>query len=128
VESEEPAGTVVDQDPSAGAFVPKGTTVTLSVSKGPKTSRVPDVTSLAQADAVSALRASKFKVQIVSQDVSDATQDGVVLTQDPGGGSQAPQRSTVTITVGKFVAPPPPPPPPPPPVSPPPPEPPAPPP
>jgi beta-lactam-binding protein with PASTA domain/predicted Ser/Thr protein kinase len=105
VASEEPAETVVDQEPAAGSFVPKGTTVTLSVSKGPQTLRVPDVTSQAQADAVSTLKASHFKVRIVSQETPDPTQDGVVLTQEPEGGAQAPKNSTVTITVGRFVAP-----------------------
>ena len=43
VESDQPADTVVDQSPSGTA--PQGSTITLSVSKGPKTSSVPDVTS-----------------------------------------------------------------------------------
>ena len=34
VHSEEPVNTVVAQDPGAGISIPKGSTVTLSVSKG----------------------------------------------------------------------------------------------
>ena len=102
VESEEPRGIVVDQSPAAGTFQAPKTTITLSVSKGPTTSTVPTVTSLAQADAVEQLKASGFRVRIVSQPVTDPNQDGIVQTQDPAGGTQKPPGSTVTIAVGRF--------------------------
>jgi len=103
VDSNEPAGTVVDQNPDAGTFQAPGTTVTLRVSKGPTTSIVPTVTSLSQSDAQAQLRASGFRVHIVRQDVTDPNQDGIVQTQDPAGGTQAPPGSTVTIAVGRFT-------------------------
>jgi serine/threonine-protein kinase len=102
VDSDQPANTVVAQSPDAGTYQPPGATITLSVSKGPTTSTVPDVTSLSQADAVTQLRASGFKVSIVSQPVTDSSQDGIVQTQDPAGSTKAPPGSTVTIAVGKF--------------------------
>jgi eukaryotic-like serine/threonine-protein kinase len=103
VDSNEPAGTVVDQSPDAGTFQLPGTTVTLRVSKGPTTSIVPTVTSLSQSDAQAQLRASGFRVRIVPQDVADPNQEGIVQTQDPAGGTQAPPGSTVTIAVGRFT-------------------------
>ena len=105
VESNEPKGTVVDQSPDAGTFQNPGTTIMLRVSKGPTTSTVPDVTSQSQSDAQAQLRASGFRVQIVTQPVTDPNQDGLVQTQDPPGGTQAPAGSTVTIAVGKFAEP-----------------------
>jgi eukaryotic-like serine/threonine-protein kinase len=102
VESDQPAGTVVAQSPDAGTYQPPGATITLSVAKGPTTSTVPDVTSIAQGDAVAQLRASGFRVHIVSQPVTDPNQDGIVQTQDPAGSTKAPPGSTVTIAVGKF--------------------------
>ena len=102
VESDEPANTVIAQTPDAGTYQPPGATITLNVSKGPKTSTIPDVTSLAQSDAAAQLEASGFKVRIVSQPVTDPNQDGIVQTQDPAGGTKAPPGSTVTIAVGKF--------------------------
>jgi len=102
VESDQPKDTVVDQSPAGGTYQPPGATITLSVSRGPTTSTVPDVTSLAQSDAVAQLRASGFRVHIVSQPVTDPNQDGIVQTQDPAGNSKAPPGSTVTIAVGKF--------------------------
>ena len=102
VESDEPKDTVVAQSPDAGTYQGPGSTITLSVSKGPTTSTVPDVTSIAQSDAVAQLKASGFEVRIVSQPVTDPGQDGIVQTQDPAGGTKGPPGSTVTIAVGKF--------------------------
>jgi serine/threonine-protein kinase len=102
VESDEPKGIVVDQSPEADTFQAPRTTITLSVSKGPTTSTVPTVTSLAQADAVQQLRDSGFRVRVVSQPVSDPDQDGIVQSQDPPGGTQKAPGSTVTIAVGRY--------------------------
>jgi beta-lactam-binding protein with PASTA domain/tRNA A-37 threonylcarbamoyl transferase component Bud32 len=104
VESDQPKDTVVAQSPGPGTYQPPGSTITLSVSKGPTTSTVPDVTSIAQSDAVAQLKASGFEVRIVAQPVTDESQDGIVQTQDPAGGAKAPPGSTVTIAVGKFEA------------------------
>jgi serine/threonine-protein kinase len=103
VKSDDPKGTVVAQSPGPGTFQPPGTTIKLSVSKGPTTSIVPTVTSLSQSDAIAQLRASGFGVKVVPQPVADQNQDGIVQTQDPAGGAQAPAGSVVTIAVGKFV-------------------------
>jgi eukaryotic-like serine/threonine-protein kinase len=102
VQSDQPKDTVIGMDPAPGTYQPPGTTIHLQVSKGPTTSTVPDVTSLSQADAQAQLKASGFQVRIVTQPVTDQSQDGIVQTQDPPGGTKAPPNSTVTIAVGKF--------------------------
>jgi eukaryotic-like serine/threonine-protein kinase len=104
VKSDQPRDTVIGMDPAPGTYQPPRTTIHLQVSKGPTTSTVPDVTSLSQSDAQAQLKASGFGVQIVSQPVTDPTQDGIVQTQNPPGGSKAPPGSVVTIAVGKFGA------------------------
>ncbi len=104
VDSNEAAGVVVGQSPTGNTFAPKGSVVTLSVSKGPTTSGVPDVTSQDEATAVSTLKASGFRVAIVRQDTNDPGSDGIVLSQDPAGGAQAKPGSTVTIVVGRLVS------------------------
>jgi len=105
VKSDAPKDTVVDTSPGVGTLQPPGTTITIMVSKGPTTSTVPDVTSLSQSDAQATLKASGFGVKIVSQPVTDQSQDGIVQTQDPPGGTQQPPGTIVTIAVGKFGAP-----------------------
>jgi serine/threonine-protein kinase len=108
VESDQPKDTVVDQSPSGRA--PRGSTITLSVSKGPKTSTVPDVTSQDEESARSTIESSGFRVQVQRQDVNDPGLGGIVLSQTPTGGKKATQGSVVTITVGRYTQPAPPPP------------------
>src|SRR6266550_460554 len=105
VKSDAPKDTVVDTSPGVGTLQPPRTTITVMVSKGPTTSTVPDVTSLSQSDAQATLKASGFGVKIVSQPVTDQSQDGIVQTQDPPGGSQQSPGTIVTIAVGKFGTP-----------------------
>jgi beta-lactam-binding protein with PASTA domain/tRNA A-37 threonylcarbamoyl transferase component Bud32 len=102
VKSDQPKDTVIGMSPGPGTLQPPNTNIRLTVSKGPTTSMVPDVTSLSQSDAQTQLKASGFKVKIVPQSVSDPSQEGIVQTQDPAGGTQAPPGSLVTIAVGRF--------------------------
>jgi len=107
VDSNEPKGTVVQQDPSANSLQSPGATITLFVSKGPTAAAVPDVTSFSRADAIATLRNSGFKVVVDVVDTTDPTQDGIVLTETPGPGGTAQPGATVTITVGHYTPPPP---------------------
>ena len=103
VDSNQPQGTVVDQNPAANSSVAKGSLVTLSVSKGPTTTAVPSVRGSLRDDATATLQQAGFQVVVVEQNVTDPGMDGVVLRQNPAGGSQAKIGSQVTITVGKLV-------------------------
>src|SRR5262249_44443620 len=102
-ESDQAAGIVTDQTPSGGSASSKGSTVTLTVSKGPSTSAGPDVTSQDYAIAQTTLDNAGFRSKIVFQDTADQTQDGIVISQDPVGGSQAKPNAIVTLFVGRFV-------------------------
>ena len=62
VESDQPAGIVVSQVPSGSSTATKGSTVNLSVSNGPQTTPLPDVTGQTEADAKATLTAAGFKV------------------------------------------------------------------
>jgi serine/threonine-protein kinase len=105
VESDEPAGTVVGQNPAAGSQQGKGSVITLQVSEGPQTSQVPDVSSQTEADARTRLESAGFVVQVVEEIVDNADLDGLVLSQDPEGGADAEQGTTVVIVVGRFEEP-----------------------
>ena len=110
VESDEPAGIVVGQDPNAGASRAKGSTITLRVSEGPKTSAIPDVTSQQEDQARDLLETSGFRVRVVPRDTEDPLSDGNVISQTPPGGRQAKPGAVVTIFVGRLIDPLPPPP------------------
>ncbi len=104
-DAEQPAGIVVGQTPAAGTQQPKGSVITLQVSEGPQTSQIPDVTSLTEADATAQLRQSGFEVQVVEEITEDESLDGLVLSQDPEGGTDAEQGTAVVIVVGRFEPP-----------------------
>ena len=108
VDSTEPANKVIDQLPVGNALVTQGTTVTLTVSKGPPTVPVPDVTNLDLDTAKATLVQAGFKVKVVFTDTQDPTADNHVAAQDPAGLIDAKPGSTVTITVARLTAPPPP--------------------
>jgi serine/threonine-protein kinase len=105
VDSDLAEGIVVSQSPGGGSSSEKGATVTLSVSRGPETSAVPEVTTFDASAAESTLGAAGFRVQIVYENTDDPTLDGVVISQDPLAGTPAEPNSVVTIFVGRYVAP-----------------------
>ncbi len=105
VDSEQEAGVVTSQDPAGGSEGSRGSTVTLSVSRGPSTSAVPDVTTQDYAIAQATLSNQGFRNTVVFEDTADPTQDGIVLSQDPIGGTQAEPNTVVTLFVGRYVEP-----------------------
>jgi beta-lactam-binding protein with PASTA domain len=104
VTSQQPRGTVIAQSPRAGATAKRNVRVALKVSTGPSAPQqaaVPNVVGEEQATARSDLESAGFQVQVVEQETADPSQDGIVIDQDPAGGTQAPQGATVTIVVGR---------------------------
>jgi serine/threonine-protein kinase len=97
-------GTVIRTDPPKGSVQPKGTRVTIFVSSGPQLVSVPTVVGLSQEDATDMLEAAGFVVAVEEQAVEDEGQVGIVQTQSPGADEEAPEGSTVTITVGVLQA------------------------
>ena len=94
-----PTGSVTRTDPAAGTPLKPGTPVTLYVSRGPEPVAVPVVTGKQQAEAQRILSASGFQIT-VTQAFSDTVASGVVISQQPAGGTAA-RGSTVTLTVSK---------------------------
>jgi serine/threonine-protein kinase len=105
-DSNQPKDTVIGQDPSGNTQAPSGTTITLLVSKGPKTITVPDVRGEDVQSAQTRLHGAGFKVAVVTISTTDPTLDGQVISQSPNAGTEANPQSTVTLTVGKYVPPP----------------------
>jgi eukaryotic-like serine/threonine-protein kinase len=104
VDSNEPQNSVVEQSPAPNASAPKGSTISLTVSKGPKSVGVPDVRNLDVGSATSTLQTAGFKVKFSYTTVTDPNQDQIVLDQSPEGGGQAKPGSTVTVVVGRCGA------------------------
>jgi serine/threonine-protein kinase len=100
-----PEGSVISQSPAAGGDVDKGSEVTLTISKGPDLSSVPDVTGLTQAEATGQIQAEGLKVQTKALTVTDQAQNGLVVRQRPQAGTQLKKGRTVVIYIGNFQAP-----------------------
>jgi serine/threonine-protein kinase len=103
-DSTEPQGTVIGQTPPAGQKIGQGSNITLFVSNG-KLKDVPDVTGLSQVDAETQLADAGFKPTARQRPTDQQSDDGIVLSQSPGGGAKRKEGSTVTVTVGKLVTP-----------------------
>ncbi|HUZ82001.1 MAG TPA: Stk1 family PASTA domain-containing Ser/Thr kinase [Gaiellaceae bacterium] len=102
VASDMAQGTVVSEDPPAGTPVPQGSTITLSVSKGPASTQVPDVTGSNQANAEAILTGAGLTPAVIYDPVTDPSQDGIVQSEDPKAGSPAKSGEVVTIHVGQL--------------------------
>ncbi len=102
IQSDQAQGVVVASDPPAGSSVAKGSKVTLSVSKGPAATQIPDVTGQSQADATSLLEGAGLNVAVIIDPVTDPSQDGIVLSTNPPAGADAKQGEIVTIHVGQL--------------------------
>ncbi len=105
VDSNEPKNNVISQTPPSGQSAGKGSVVSLTVSNGPKTSTVPDVTSLDLGAAEQTLHDSGFNAKVVYENTPDPNSDGLVLSEAPQGGTQLKPGSSVTLTVGRYTTP-----------------------
>jgi serine/threonine-protein kinase len=93
-----PAGNVISMSPGPNRVLVRGDTVTLTVSTGPKPAKVPYVVGSSGDDAEDDLEDAGFAVAITTTPVANRDVGDVVAQSPPGG--QAPEGSTVTITVG----------------------------
>ena len=95
-ESNQPAGYVLDQDPTEGTQVAAGTAIAITVSSG--LVEVPDVVGISESQALSDLARAGFETQVIDQEIADVP-PGEVLAQSPQPGSRLERGALVTITV-----------------------------
>jgi serine/threonine-protein kinase len=100
--SDQPVGTVVAQDPAAGARVTPGSKVHLNISKGSATVDVPSELGMTVDQAQSDLAAKGFKATVTN--VPSDQPAGTVVAQSPTGG-QARKGSNVQLNVSKGQTP-----------------------
>jgi len=93
--SSKPPGIVIDQSPKGGDDLRKNSKVTISVSAGVGTAKIPDVTGLTVNDAKRQLLDAKFQVKVDPAQPSGSIVPGSVITTDPNAGG--------VVTVGTVV-------------------------
>ncbi len=91
-------GQVIQEQPTAGSKVRKGTDVVLSVSAGLPLRTVPAVTNKGLEEARAALEADGLAVD-VRHEYSDTIRRGQVIDQNPSAGQRIQFGSKVTVTV-----------------------------
>jgi serine/threonine-protein kinase len=95
--SAKPKGIVLAQDQQQGTKLPKGSSVTLSVSTGQGRVKVPSVQGMSQADAVKTITDAGL-VPIVIR-VPSQKPEGTVIAQDPAPNQEAQAGSKVRVNV-----------------------------
>jgi serine/threonine-protein kinase len=103
-ESDQPAGTVLAQDPVAGTTVDKGATVKLTVAR--ERPQVPDVSTdnPTLEDATATLEKAGYKVRTRDQAAPTPDLEGHVLRQFPEPGTPRSTGATITLVVGSAQA------------------------
>jgi beta-lactam-binding protein with PASTA domain len=94
-----PAGTVISQNPTAGASVAPGSAVDLVVSSGPASITVPNVVGLAQNAAAAALQKANLTVGSITRQTSTSVPAGSVISQNPAAGTSVAPGSAVDLVV-----------------------------
>jgi serine/threonine-protein kinase len=96
-----PEGMVIGTNPAAGTPTTRGTTIEIQVSARPSATGVPDVTGQPEAQARATLEAAGFQVTVTDQPTRRRRRDGMVLGQNPAGGTPVQIGSPVEIVVGR---------------------------
>jgi beta-lactam-binding protein with PASTA domain len=98
VRSSRPFDQVIDQDPNAGEEADDGSTITLEVSDGPGTVRVPSVAKLPQEQAIEDLQDADLRVTTEPQS-SDEIRAGFAIRTVPRAGEEVERETRVTLFV-----------------------------
>jgi len=103
-DSDEPQGQVLETSPPPGEMVEQNTTVTVTISKGPKL--VPPVVGLNRSEAIQQIVEAGFQYDIRA-DPESTEPRGTVTDQLPPGGEPHDQGTVVTLFVSTYEPPPP---------------------
>ncbi|MFF8015655.1 Stk1 family PASTA domain-containing Ser/Thr kinase [Streptomyces sp. NPDC007929] len=99
--SPEEPGTVLDQNPTTGEEVEKGSTITLTVAKEAEKSTVPDVLGQTCDAAKQQMQASELVGNCTEVETDDDNQVGKVIQTTPQAGTSVDPNSSVNIQIGK---------------------------
>jgi eukaryotic-like serine/threonine-protein kinase len=99
VPSKKAAGTVIGENPGAGTKADKGSTVTLTVSRGQGNVSVPSVQGLSQGLATNVIKKAGLKVNHVVPQSSSTFKAGEATGTNPGAAKSVPPGTGVTLLV-----------------------------
>jgi serine/threonine-protein kinase len=102
--SKYPNNEVIDQSPRGNQRIKRGSTVILTVSTGPGTTTVPNVSGLSQDAAKAQIRGNGLRVTKVTTQSSTSTPQGEVIGTQPGAGASVTKGQTVTLILSAGEA------------------------
>ncbi|WP_326690935.1 MULTISPECIES: PASTA domain-containing protein [unclassified Streptomyces] len=94
-------GHVIGTDPDPGERVRKSGSVTLTVSRGPKVVKVPDLKGTPLSDARRKLKDAGLEPGVVKRRFDEETAQGSVVSTDPSSGDERRPGAAVALTVSK---------------------------
>jgi beta-lactam-binding protein with PASTA domain len=97
------AGTVIKQDPVAGSTAPRGSSVAVTVSSGPKQVGVPDLRGQDLPTAKANLAAVGLRVGNINHTSSTSQPANTIISTDPPGDTQQPQGSAVNLLFSSGI-------------------------
>ena len=97
-------GTVISTDPESGARIRNNDSVALTISDGPETVKVPDLTGLRLEKAQSQLKRDGLAAGMVTREFSDDVPKGSVISTSPDAGTERHAGSAIALTVSKGSA------------------------
>lgn len=102
-----PADSIIRTDPIAGTSVPENTLITIYVSSGKTTVRVPSLVDLTEADAQALLVSLKLTLGTITQSNSASAATGKVISSDPVLNAEVPEGTAINLVVsnGKVTVP-----------------------
>ncbi|NNN34273.1 Stk1 family PASTA domain-containing Ser/Thr kinase [Streptomyces sp. S3(2020)] len=94
-------GRVIGSDPSVGTRIRNNDSVTLTVSKGPETVKLGDLTGLRLDKAKARLKSDGLEPGMVTREFSDDVIKGFVISTDPEAGTTLRSGAAIALVVSK---------------------------
>jgi eukaryotic-like serine/threonine-protein kinase len=104
--SDQPRGAVIASDPPAGTTLDLPATVSITLSQGPSTIQIPDLTGRTLADARSTLEQLGLHLGATTRDTSSFMPENTVLSQSPSPGTTVSAGASISLRISRFPPPP----------------------
>jgi serine/threonine-protein kinase len=92
-------GLVIESDPAAGEELEPGGRVELTISAGPEEFPIPNVTDVDLETAQNLLTTGDFQIGVITETDDQDIAEGIVISQSPRPGTQAPPGTSVDLVV-----------------------------
>ena len=100
-ESDEPADTVLAQDPPEGTEIAEGDEVRLTLAVGAATVAVPDLRNRTRSEAINLIFQANLTLGDITEEYDPVVAEGLVIRQDPPANLQITKGAPINITISR---------------------------